>query len=452
MTYKEAITYVNSFINFERTPDSGYSTTEADIERFRILLEYLGNPHQTFPIVHVAGTKGKGSVSAILTAVLKAAGYRVGLYTSPHLVTIRERIRIGNNIITKANFAQNIKRISKTPESIKFGGRIAFRTVFEHLTAAAFLEFAKRKVDIAIVETGLGGRLDATIVVDPILSVLTPIGLDHTAILGETCEQIAWEKAHIIKEKIPVVSAKQKPAAFDVFRQFASEKNTKIFLSKDFDYFNEVQLSNSRTEFKLNQNMSGIEFKFNLPGRFQLENLGVAFTAVECLRNAGFQIMNDDIRLGISKVRWDGRLKIYRGKPPVILDGGHNALGVEIVSRSLKEMFPHFKWRVVFAANKGKPIAEMVSALRAETVKFYFAPLQFPKTAPIDFYCNIIDENGYHAEIFENAPGAFESAIGECSDSELVFVVGSLYLVGEVLRFKWNLPPPPADGSIDDRI
>lgn len=453
MNYASAIKYLNGFINFERLPEPRMDTREDDIFRFRELLTELGDPQDDYSIVHIAGTKGKGSTAAILGSVLRAAGYRVGLYTSPHLVSVRERIKVDGRMVSKQQFASLLNRIKNCSSLIENGRDISFRTVFEHLTAAAFLEFNRRKVDIAMIETGLGGRLDATVVVDPILSVLTPIGLDHTAILGDTISQIAADKACIIKPDVHCVSAPQSPEAMNELKKRALSINSTLSVAPRAELFDIIRADMHGTHFRFkNSHMRAGQFYINLPGNFQLENVSTVFTSLGILDSLGFRVSDEAIRRGLSRVNWAGRFQVLPGSPRVVLDGAHNAFAVKTLCDALRQLSPDVRYRVVFSVMRHKPVQEMLRILSERCSKFYLAPLRFPKGLPgADIICDA-QKTGLSAQLFDNIPSAFDCARREALSGEIVLATGSLYLVGEIIRHIRGIPVPPEDGRIDDFV
>ncbi len=454
MNYIESIDYLNSFINFERLPDQQFNTREEDIDRFKMLLEKLGNPHLQYPVIHIAGTKGKGSVAAILASVLRAANLKVGLYTSPHLITVRERIRTNDKIINKNEFAVAVDKIRNVSQKLDGNDPVAFRTVFEHLTAVAFTRFAKKRVDVAIIETGLGGKLDATNVVKPILSIITPIGFDHTEILGDTISEIAADKAHIIKPNIPVVCSAQKYSdAIEQIQIRADKMNAPLtMVAKYSDYLDQIDATLKMTTFQSNHSsLNGKQIKLQLLGEFQLDNVSTVMSAVEQLMGQGYDIPVEAILKGFRVAKWKGRLEYIDGAPPMILDGAHNDLAMETLCNAIDKLSDK-PLRVVMSSMRSKPFARMMEILSNRAVKFYLAPIQFPKSLTEEELSQFAKDAGVDAVICKDIPTAFESARNDAQTDEIVLATGSLYLVGEVMRHMKGDPAPPSDGSIDSRV
>jgi len=453
MDYESAIAYLNKFINFERLPEPRLETRTEDIDRFRNLLNEMGNPHQKFAVIHVAGTKGKGSTAAMLASILRCAGYRVGLYTSPHLETVRERIRVNGRIISKPELASLIDNIANVVSRIGEPRNLAFRTVFEFLTAAAFMHFVRRRVQIAIIEAGLGGRLDATIVVNPILSILTPIGLDHVQVLGSTITAIATDKSCIIKPYVPVVSAPQPAEAIPVIKARAGEVHAPLTFAPGA----EAETTNPTITFeqirlRLNRRWIGSnKLTMSLTGRYQLENLSTVLTAVDVLNATKYKISADAVRRGLRTTRWPGRMMQVEKIPHLILDGAHNDLAIKALVASLLEIHPG-PYRVIISALKGKPLDKMIKELAPYTVRFYLAPLCFPKGFTKRELDELATEQKVSYVLCDDVPSAIALALQDHQPDDRVLGTGSLYLVGEAMRWLNNEPPPPADGSIDSQL
>jgi len=453
MNYTEAIAYLNSFLNFENLLDAHFHTGNRDLQRYKSLLTKLGSPQSDYPIIHIAGTKGKGSTAAILESILVENGYKVGLYTSPHLISVRERIRINMQVISQDIFADLISQISDRVKNLEQDQTDSFRTVFEHLTTAGFLCFANENVDVAIIETGLGGRLDATNIVDPILSILTPVGLDHMAILGSTVEEIASDKVHIIKQNVPSVTAPQVPSVTKIIKERAELVNSELSVAHGDKMFTNVSLKSNYIEFDMeNDVIKGSEIALNLNGSYQLKNLSTALCALSALKLQGFKIDNQATIEALGKVCWDGRFQQIDTNPLVIIDGAHNNFAVETVIKSLKQQYPQIGWRIVFSTLKNKPWAEMLTALNELSSDIYITPLQFIKSLDTTTVKTEIISIAPLSRFYRNAVEAFNAARKDSKADEGVLVIGSLYLTGEIMRIYAKLPPPISDGKIDDRI
>jgi len=463
LDYQEAVGYLNSFINFERLPEPHFNTKVRDIERFRALLGDLGNPQNNYPIIHIAGTKGKGSTAAIVSSILRAAGYKVGLYTSPHLVTVRERLRIDGRIISKRDFASLINQIANVPLISQSNNNVAYRTVFEHLTAAALLWFARRNVDVAVIEAGLGGKLDATVVVNPVLSIITPIGLDHTDVLGDTISAIAADKAYIIKKDVPAVSAQQVADAKEELVERTEKVSTQLTFAPGQSEFKLLASSFKGQNIRSSRAWLGQgDIYFNLTGRFQLDNVSTALIAIEQLNKMRFNISPEAVRTGLKKIRWQGRMQYISGQPAIILDGSHNLLSMKVLLESLLDPLlcqvltpdttTNLKYRVIFSAMRSKPVEGMLHLLGEIAEQVYVAPLTFPKGMSQDELFTSADSASVSVISCRDVPTAFEMARRDTGEGEILLATGSLYLVGEIMRYLKGIPAPPVDGRIDDFV
>ena len=303
------------------------------LDRIKLLLEHLDNPHLKFKSIHVAGTNGKGSTCAMIASILKEAGYKVGLYTSPHLFQYNERIKINGKDISDKEFAEGLARIKRI--SRKEPGSFGRPTVFEALTALAFWYFAKKKVDYAVVEVGLGGRLDATNVITPLASVITNIDLEHTAILGRTPAKIAAEKAAIIKPDVPVITAEDKSEALKVIKYQAEKKGSLLIQVKS----------------------EGEGLKSGLLGEHQKTNAACAVAAVKL---AGISVGQRAVLDGLKRVRWPGRFQVIKKKPLTIIDGAHNPAGARVLTGALGSRFPGKKFTFIVGTQKDKDARAMI--------------------------------------------------------------------------------------------
>ncbi len=403
MNYKQSVGYLNSLINYERwisvNPKRSFN-----LNRMRAFSKRLGNPHDKFRSVHVAGTKGKGSTVAILASILQASGYRVGRYTSPHLVNLRERIAIDGKWISEKDFAAEMSKIKKSLGNLK-------PTYFEAMTLLAFLTFAKKKVDIAVVEVGLGGRLDATNVLNPLISVMTSISYDHMKELGATLTKITREKAGIIKYGGVVVTAPQEKEARDVIQKVAEDKKTIVVATSVADQ----------------ERLKPLLRTLHLLGQFQIENASVAIRAAESLLNFGFdKISEASIRRGLKTVRWPGRFEIIRRNPAIILDGAHNGESMEAILAGVEKMFPKSRIVPVLGVSRGKDLKRIREALAKVTD-------QWIATESGDVRALPARELG---GTFVAAPvsKAIQLARSIAKPEDVILVAGSLYLIGEIIR------------------
>lgn len=392
------------------------------LEITRTLLERAGMPQQHFLCVHVAGTNGKGSTAAFLAAILQGAGYSVGLYTSPHLQSFCERIRINGTAISEAEIVALTNRLRPLSAEIPV-------TFFEFTTVMALCAFAEHKIEIAILETGLGGRLDATNAVTAKLSLITPISLDHQEHLGLTLAAIAGEKAGIIKEGVPVICSEQEEKVFEVVRRQAATCQAPL-LCAGRDFFVTLNESGSfdytdNNDHRLQALVSG------LPGVHQPHNAALAIAAVFSLRQQGLDISDAAIRQGLTQVYWPGRLEWWGGKRQILLDGAHNASGATVLAAYLKNLnAPALHWLV--GVKNDKNFREILAAILPMTTRLYaVAPPEVQATEP-EKLVNVARQSNIPAQTFATVAQGLQAARDACHPDDIILVAGSLFLVGAV--------------------
>jgi dihydrofolate synthase/folylpolyglutamate synthase len=378
-TYEQARHYLTARLDFERKPAARpYTPTDYNLEGFVELLGRMENPQHAFPSIHIAGTKGKGSVAALLDAALRAAGHRTGLFTSPHLRDYPERIRLDGLPISPETFAEAMSGLAPIVEADGFhrGNPAPYRTVFELLTAMAFAVFARERVDIAILETGLGGRLDCTNVVRPEIAVITALGLDHTALLGGTLDRIAWEKGGIIKPGIPVVVAPQSPVAREqavpVLERLARERNSPLYHAERMIIARRIDETERGQTLELQPGEGLADFVgersparvyLPLPGDHQIENLRTAASVWAVLRNRGWDLSWDAFFRGVGQCRWPGRIEVIPSRPRIVVDGAHCPLSIRALADTLRRLYPEARWHVVMGVQRDKDFPAMLRIL-----------------------------------------------------------------------------------------
>jgi len=377
------------------------SAVKPGLERITQACELLGHPERAFKSVHIAGTNGKGSTAAFLEALLRESGYRVGLYTSPHLVDVRERIQINRELISEKRVVQLLEKY-RLPESLGDSSL----SYFEYLTLITFLYFAEEKVDVAILETGLGGRWDATNVVSPQLSILTPIAVDHVAYLGDDLESIAKEKCGIIKQDVPVVVAKQSEDVMTVIRKDAKGKGSPIISLKDF------------------------EEPESVAGSFIGENAVLAMTAADLLNQMDFNIQIKKELLDL--VDWPGRLHFIPGEPPILLDGAHNPAAVNRLVGWLGQNANDHDIIFIFGGMKDKDLSTMVKSLDEVASAWVFYSIDSPRAVLADDLALMVEGEGVRQA--SGVLDALEHASAYDLRNPLIVVTGSLYLVGEFIN------------------
>jgi dihydrofolate synthase/folylpolyglutamate synthase len=335
--YQDALDYIFSYVNYEKQARYIYNAVAFNLRRMEELLDRLGNPQNAFRCVHIAGTKGKGSTSAMVESVLRAAGYRTGLYTSPHLHTFRERIRVGSRLMAKAELVDILQccqpAIEATPGV----------TAFEVMTALGFLHFARQGVEWAVLEVGLGGRLDATNVVHPAVCAITSLSYDHVELLGHTLSLIAWEKAGIIKAGVPVVSAPQEAEAMGVIRRVCADTAARLVtVGQDWTVEGDGAELTGQT-LTIRRPADGLtlrDLRIGLLGRHQWVNATTAVAMLAELNAQGVVIPEEALRRGLATARWPGRFEVLRLRPAVVVDSAHNADSAQKLRAALADWFP----------------------------------------------------------------------------------------------------------------
>jgi dihydrofolate synthase / folylpolyglutamate synthase len=439
MNYESAVRYLLS-LGRELAAPTQAAAAKFNLENITILLERLGRPDRAYPCVHIAGTNGKGSTAAFLERILRKAGFRTGLNTSPHLERINERIRISGEDLSDERFAEIFTRIHAVIEELLAEGKLrAHPTYFECVTALAFEAFARERVDFAVIEVGLGGRLDATNVVTPVVSIITRIDFDHENFLGHSLQEIASEKAGILKARVPAVFAAQLPEARQVLLGRAKELRCPfVETSEAFRVEDETVLNGcvraavvdiaSRKTFLLEP---------RLAGRFQLQNALNAVAAARILQNRSYRITDETIANGIATAEWPGRMERLQTRPDVYLDGAHNPGAARELARFLDENFVERKVYLIFGAMRDKAVDEVTGMLFPRAHEVIFTQPGTPRAISARQLAEMAGDHAKKFTVIEDAEQALESALSKAEPEDAVFVTGSLYLVGE-LRHAWK--------------
>ncbi len=441
MNYSEAVRYLLS-LGRELAAPTQPAQAVFDLGNITILAERLGNPHRAYPCVHIAGTNGKGSTAAMLESILRAAGLRTGLYTSPHLERINERIRIAGESISDEEFAAAFTRLRALIEELLASGTLrGHPTYFECLTAMAFMIFQKECVDFAVIEVGLGGRLDATNIVVPEVAVITQIDFDHENFLGHSIEEIATEKAGILKAGTPVMSAAERPEAHAVIARRAEELGCPLTeLDAAYQIENESR-SAATTHAAIRAASSGwrADITVPLPGRFQLRNAVTAIAAIRLISPRKVRVSSGAwdaaIVRGLATVHWPGRLERLQEHPAVYLDGAHNPAGARELAAYWDEHFFGRRIHLVYGALRDKAVDEVAGILfsRASTVVITQPPT--PRAISAGLVAGMTDHFGARVEIRNEPEAALERALALAEPDDAIFVAGSLYLVGALRRY-----------------
>lgn len=430
MNYAQTVEYMTKALPmYHRVGAAAY---KADIKNTVQLMSLLGNPEKKFKTIHVAGTNGKGSVAHTLASILQESGYKVGLYTSPHLVDFRERIRVNGEMIIRGNVVDFVQNYRCAIEGIGL-------SFFEMTVGLAFDYFAKQNVDVAVVEVGMGGRLDSTNVVTPDLSVITNIGLDHTQFLGDTLTKIASEKAGIIKEDVPVVIGETHPDTAGVFEAKAmqlgapidfADKRYKIIPTSDNGYVMTFDVD------KLGQRLySNLEFP--LTGSYQIKNLATVFQSLEILRILGYKISDENIANGLANVvkntGFQGRWQVVRKKPLTICETAHNADGINAMLAKLKSM-EYERLRIVYGCVNDKDFGSILAMLPKEA-EYYFTRPSVERGLDVEVLQTAAQENGLSGKTYSDVGAALSAATADASPKDLILVTGSIFLVADCLSW-----------------
>jgi len=435
MTYRESLAYLDSLINYEKK--SGYDYQKSiKLERMRSLSARLDDPHKGIRAVHIAGTKGKGSVSVLINSILMQAGYRVGLYTSPHLFSFRERIRVDGRLIDEEAVAGSINDI--IPHVEQMGKEGDEPTYFEICTMIAFLYFKLKDVQLMVLEVGMGGRLDSTNIADSLISVITPISYDHTQYLGSTLAKIASEKCGIIKDDSILISAPQEKEAMDVIERISGEKRTSLYTVGRDIIFEGIGSNPERQIFRLLTRYSEYpQLEIRLLGDFQLDNAAAAVAAAEELRSRGIIITKDAIKDGLAKAKWPGRLEIIHKKPLVVVDGAQDVNSISRLRRSVKDIFKYNKLFLVVGAMADKDIDGICRELY--NMPHYIAATRSnsERACPPEMIRDIMLK--YNSDVNIVTTDSVNEAMKRCielaGEDDLILATGSLYVVAEVMRY-----------------
>ncbi|HXY54486.1 MAG TPA: folylpolyglutamate synthase/dihydrofolate synthase family protein [Nitrospirota bacterium] len=398
------------------------------------LMQVMGDPHKKFRSVHIAGTNGKGSTSAFLADVLRAAGYRVGLYTSPHLVSFTERIRIDNVQISEQKVVALAQRVRDGYRGVPAadGAGALTPTFFEVTTAMAFTWFAEESVDIAVIEVGMGGRMDSTNVITPLVSVITNIDLEHTEFLGDTLESIAREKAGIIKPGVPVITGVAQPKVIEVIEREAASKRTPVYrLTKDFLLKN---VRHDRTQVFDYQGMraSYNNVRITMHGRYQVDNASLAIAAAECMEVSGIILSEPALRLGLERAQWEGRLERVGRRPDIYLDGAHNPASAKMLAGAVQEMKSAYRRLVLIIGILGdKDYRGILAELVPLAERVIVTRPQYSRAMDVQALASEVQRLHSAVVTAETVGDAIAMARQTAGADDLILVTGSLYVVGE---------------------
>ncbi|MBT5366148.1 MAG: bifunctional folylpolyglutamate synthase/dihydrofolate synthase [Phycisphaerae bacterium] len=435
-TFSSAVKYLLEQTDFERMRVVQYDETTFKLDRMRTLLAAIGNPQEKVPMVHIAGTVGKGSTVAMLSSMLRGNGYTVGEYTSPHLIDIRERVVVNGEMIKEETFTTILKEIVKAATKNKLTP-----TFFELITAVAFKQFAEQAIDIAIIETGLGGRLDSTNVITPLITLITKIDLDHTNILGTTVEEIAREKAGIFKSSVPAISAHQTPEVIEILKSCAEETKTEIkVIANDIEFsarFGGGADGKQHTRIcVVTEESQYMHIPVPLFGEHQATNCALAISAIDKLKHFGFTFEDLTLYNSLAETKIAGRMETVWDRPKIIVDGAHNPTALQTLIKSIGAHIPYDSMVCVFGCCQDKDVNGMLNKIALGADKIIFTKAKGnPRAAEPKILQKLFAEiSGKMTQIADTLPEALEIAAQAASREDLICVTGSFYLVGDTKK------------------
>ena len=431
--YQEALDFIYSFIDLSVSRDLRYSPERFDLSRMYSLMSKLGDPQLNFEIIHVAGTKGKGSICAMTASILKEAGYKVGFYSSPHMIDFRERIKVNNNNISRrslVNYVIELRPIFNSIDKL---------STFEIITSIAFKYFSKQEIDIAVVEVGMGGRLDATNIVKPIISIISPISYDHMKILGNSIPQIAREKAGIIKKSIPVIISPQIKLAKKEIEKIAIGKESQIIdISQEYSFY-QMEYSLKNQTFVIKDKLRKLPdtknqiYEIPLIGDHQINNAVTAYACAMHLRKLGYHKINEmAIKDGFIKVDWPGRFEIVNQKPLIIVDGAHNRDSISKLGKTIKKYLAAKEVILIFGVSEDKEVELMLKIINPYVDQFIFTKSNHPRALGLSALEKIATDLGLVDFSIEEI-GDIISLILSDNEPDKVFIAsGSIFIAGTI--------------------
>ena len=429
--YQETLDYLYRFVDYSLVRNFRFSPEKFNLSRMEAMMEKLGNPHRRYPVVHVAGTKGKGSTSALVASALTAAGYKTGFYSSPHLNEFTERLQIDGQQIDRGTLVQIVADMKPFIEQVP---EISW---FEITTALSMEWFARQGVQIAVIEVGLGGRLDATNIVDPQVAVITSLSMDHMAVLGDTLAKIAFEKAGIIKPGRPVVTAPQQPEALEVVRQVAQQRGCRLVeVGRDVLYRPLAHSLEGQT-FQLDAGSQALQLAIPLLGLHQVENAALAFAALQVVRENGLSISDEAIHAGFGKVAWPGRFELLRHEPPVIVDSAHNRDSARRLRQAIDDYLPGRPVVLVFGASEDKDITGILEELLPRARQLIATQSEHPRATEAEKLVALASGYGCPAQAVVPIEEAVALALEQAGSEAAIVATGSLFIAAAV-RDVWN--------------
>jgi dihydrofolate synthase/folylpolyglutamate synthase len=432
--YQQAVDYLASYTDYEVVPRLAHNAANYDLRRVEELLAGLGDPHLSARSVHITGTNGKGSTAAMVASVLTVSGYTTGLYTSPHLHTWRERVRVNGELISEEDFTSLVERFKPEVEAVNQKATYGRLTTFELLTTLAYAHFALKRADFQVLEVGMGGRFDATNVIQPEVCLITSVSLDHTEVLGNSLAEIAAEKVGIIKPGSIVVTAPQSGEVARVIEEACLACGARLVrvgsdvtwqsLGADFDH----------QRFLVRGRLGSYQPSIPFLGRHQLDNAATAVAALEVLAEKGFNISPDSIVGGLAQVSWPGRLQVLSRQPLLVVDGAHNPDSAQKLRQSLEQYFEFDRAILVIGASDDKDVAGVVSELVPLFSEVIVTRTCHPRAMAPPSIVAEFSRHGIEAQVAEAIPEALSLALNIAGARDLVCAAGSLFVVGEVIE------------------
>jgi dihydrofolate synthase/folylpolyglutamate synthase len=435
--YQSALDYLYSFVDYSMTRALRYSPDKFDLGRMVVLMDALGNPQNDYTILHVAGTKGKGSTAALCANALRVAGYQAGLYTSPHLEDYTERIQLNGKSIARGELVDLVEYIKP------YVARIPALTTFEITTALGFVFFSRQQVEVLVAEVGLGGRLDATNIITPLISIITSLSLDHMNVLGNTLAEIAGEKCGIIKPGVPVVSSAQKPEALTVIEEHARKKGSPLTLIGRDVLFEPVAHSLDMQSMRIwkekakeskSEGDHGSREVFEIPllGAHQLDNAATAFAALELCNRTALPVPLEAIQQGFRSVEWPGRFEIIAKKPFIVIDSAHNLDSASRLRQTLDDYLPDKKIQLIFGASEDKDVSGILKELAPRVSKVYATESEHPRALDsqlIAEQCRILKLD---VIVMDSVEASLVVACQETGDDSVILATGSIFIAAAV--------------------
>jgi dihydrofolate synthase/folylpolyglutamate synthase len=430
--YQQAIDYINSYTDYEKV-GMPHDPAFYDLRRVDELLSRLGNPHQKAASIHITGTNGKGSVAVMIASCLTAGGYKTGLYTSPHFHTWRERIRVDGELISESELARLVTELKPRLEAVNEKATYGKLTTFEFLTALAFAYFGQKGAKFQVLEVGLGGKFDATSVITPLVSVITPISFDHTDVLGSTLAEIAAEKCGIIKPDGVVVMAPQPPEAAGVIEEVCRQRRAKLLTVGQDVTWQGLSFGLDGQRLRVRGRRDSYQLFLSLLGEHQMVNAATAVAALEVIADKGFEMPKGKVARGLERVSWPGRFQILRRRPLLVVDGGHNIGAARSLTQSIRQYLDYKRAILVMGTSQDKDVAALAAELAPLFGEVIVTRSGHPRALAPAALATEFARHGIKARLAADVPAALSLALSLAGEADLVCATGSLFIVGEAI-------------------